>query len=936
MMARRRRSPTPLTATLLLLTIVTLPIGPAFRDAEAQDKQPSKLAGTVQRMLTDLTAVSAQRSLARVAVDLSGLSNPLVRINAAGQIELVFHAAGVIGSAEEQDLRTLGADIVIVLTSPAGMIQAWVPYHQVDAAAALPWVVAVTPPAYGEHNVGPNQSEGTVLHNADLAQAQGRDGTGVTVGVISNGVVNLAASVALAELPAGINVIAAGIGDEGTAMLEIIHDMAPGAALAFHATGAGTAGHVTAVQSLVNAGVNVIAEDLAFDAEPAFQRGIVATARENAVAGGVSVHSSSGNRGQNHAARVLAVGTGAGPDGATGPFTDCPIEPLNVVAIAPNGDTTFDVVLGMGSSFTLQWSEPRAIFPTPGAGGFTDLDLYIMDATGTTCLATSLTSQGGGAGDTIEQITTPAVLDGTPAKIVVNWFAATGAVAPPILDLRWRGTQGEIDMPTRAGSNDPDKNYTGLAFSVGAVNADSGVLEEFSSAGPVNLVLTTVCPGNGYPCPDGGVAGPAPQHFQGLDFLGADGVSVSGVGGFGVGTCPASASGDCRFFGTSAAAPHTAACDAIVRSLVGASAAPTTIRARLASTAIDVPPTGEDIVTGAGQVDCFAALLPPRAVCQARTVHTDPGVCTAAGVAIDGGSFDTGGGAITLMQSPASPYSLGSTLVLLTATDADTLRDVCQAAVKVVDVEPPILHSVPKPITVEQTALAGTPVTVPVPTATDNCRVLPVTSDGPAVFPLGVTTVTFTARDGSGNATTATTAVTVVDTTPPVIAAIAASPSLLWPPNHKMVPVTLTVDASDIGDATPSCRVISITSNEPVDGKRDGHTSPDWRIIDDLRVELRAERAGGGHGRVYGITVRCTDDSSNSVARRVAVKVPHDRRQARHRHRHDHDHDHNRHDHDRHGHDRHDDDRQDGDRHDDDDHDDHSDHDVKVARRHRN
>ena len=875
MTARLRCSPSRVLATFVLLTIAILPPAGGFSLTEAQDKMPSKLAGSVQRMLGDLMAASAQRSaLARVAVDLSALSNPLVHVNAAGKIELVFHAAGAIGSAEERDLQALGADIVITLTSPAGMIQAWVPYLQVEAAAALPWVVAVTPPSYGEHNVGPNQSEGVALHTADVAQAQGFTGTGVTVGVISNGVANLAASVALGELPAGINVIAAGAGDEGTAMLEIIHDMAPGAALAFHASGAGTAGHVTAVQNLVNAGVNVIAEDLAFDAEPAFQQGVVATARENAAVGGVSVHSSSGNRGQNHAARVLAVGTGSGPDGNTGPFTNCPIAPLNVVAIAPGGDTTFDVVLGMSSTFTLQWSEPRSIFPTAGAGGFTDLDLYIMNAAGTTCLATSTTAQGGGSGDTIEQITTPAALNGTAAKIVVNRFGATGAAASPILDLRWRGTQSQTDTPTRAGSNDPDKNYTGRAFVIGAVNAGSGTLEGFSSAGPVDLRLTTVCPGNNYPCANG-VAGPAPQQFQGLDFLGADGVSVSGVGSFGSGTCPAVNAGDCRFFGTSAAAPHTAACDAIVRQLVGVNAQPATIRARLAGTAVDVPPAGEDPVTGAGQVDCFAALLPPRAICQNRTVNTDPGVCTAASVSIDNGSFDTGGGAITLMQSPASPYPLGSTLVTLTAKDSDNLTDTCQAAIKVVDVEPPVLHNVPAPIKVEQTSMAGTPVTVPLPTATDNCSVL-VTSDAPPVFPLGVTTVTFTAKDGSGNFTTATITVTVVDTTPPVINTVAASPNALWPPNHKMVPVTLTVDVSDICDATPSCTVISITSNEPVNGKGDGNTSPDWQIIDNLTVQLRAERSGGGSGRVYTITVRCTDDSGNSAMKNVTVSVAHD------------------------------------------------------------
>jgi hypothetical protein len=292
---------------------------------------------------------------------------------------------------------------------------------------------------------------------------------------------------------------------------------------------------------------------------------------------------------------------------------------------------------------------------------------------------------------------------------------------------------------------------------------------------------------------------------------------------------------------------------------------------------VDFPPAGEDSTTGAGQVDCFAALLPPRAVCQNRTVNTDPGVCTAANASIDDGSFDTGGGPITLAQSPASPYPLGDTLVTLTATDTDNLFDTCQATIRVRDLELPVLHNVPAPVQVEQTALAGTPVTVPLPTATDNCGgPLIVTSNAPAVFPLGTTTVTFSVTDASGNTTTAQTTVTVVDTTPPVISNVAATPSSIWPPNHKMVPVTLTATVFDICDASPSCQVISITSNEPVNGRGDGNTSPDWRIIDDLLVELRAERSGGGSGRIYAVTVRCTDDSGNSSTRSVQVPVAHD------------------------------------------------------------
>lgn len=100
------------------------------------------------------------------------------------------------------------------------------------------------------------------------------------------------------------------------------------------------------------------------------------------------------------------------------------------------------------------------------------------------------------------------------------------------------------------------------------------------------------------------------------------------------------------------------------------------------------------------------------------------------------------------------------------------------------------------------------------------------TSDAPSVFPLGTTLVTFRATDASGNSSTATTTVTVVDTTPPVIQSATPNPVVLWPPNHKMVPVTVTVSASDICDAAPTCRIVSVTSNEPVNGLGDGDMAP--------------------------------------------------------------------------------------------------------------
>jgi hypothetical protein len=150
-----------------------------------------------------------------------------------------------------------------------------------------------------------------------------------------------------------------------------------------------------------------------------------------------------------------------------------------------------------------------------------------------------------------------------------------------------------------------------------------------------------------------------------------------------------------------------------------------------------------------------------------------------------------------------------------------------------------------------------------------------VTSDAPAIFPLGRTTVTFTAVDASGNVATARTRVTVLDSKPPVIHKLVARPSSLWPPNHKMVHVGVAAAVYDVCDASPRCRIDAVASSDPVTGKGD-NTRPDWRVTGDLSLELRAERAGGGSGRLYTITVECTDASGNATAGTVSVRVPHD------------------------------------------------------------
>ena len=108
----------------------------------------------------------------------------------------------------------------------------------------------------------------------------------------------------------------------------------------------------------------------------------------------------------------------------------------------------------------------------------------------------------------------------------------------------------------------------------------------------------------------------------------------------------------------------------------------------------------------------------------------------------------------------------------------------------------------------------------------------------------------------------------------PVIAAVTTDTPVLWPPNHRMVSVRVSAMVTDDQDPTPAVRIVSIESDEAVDGDDDGSTSPDWAITGDLTADLRAERSGSGDGRVYTVTVAAEDDAGNESTSTVTVKVP--------------------------------------------------------------
>lgn len=236
-------------------------------------------------------------------------------------------------------------------------------------------------------------------------------------------------------------------------------------------------------------------------------------------------------------------------------------------------------------------------------------------------------------------------------------------------------------------------------------------------------------------------------------------------------------------------------------------------------------------------------------------------------------------GAVTVSSDhpSGSTFPLGTTKVTLTATDAAGNSSEASFNVIVEDTTPPVITA-PADITAEATSAAGAVVDYAA-TATDlvdGAVTVGTSAASGSTFPLGTTTVTLTATDAAGNTSTASFNVTVVDTTAPVINSVTPSIATIWPPNHKMVPITIAADATDNTGVT-SLKVISITSNEAEDGHGDGHTDVDYAITGDLSVSLRAERAGKGADRVYTITVEATDAYGNSSTSTCTVTVPHDR-----------------------------------------------------------
>ena len=211
-----------------------------------------------------------------------------------------------------------------------------------------------------------------------------------------------------------------------------------------------------------------------------------------------------------------------------------------------------------------------------------------------------------------------------------------------------------------------------------------------------------------------------------------------------------------------------------------------------------------------------------------------------------------------------------------TATDEPGNTSTCVQIITVIDTTPPVITCFPD-VTLQCPADTSIEANGSA-TAFDTCSSLAIAHSDqwqPGCGNTGTLTRTWTATDDCGNSASCVQIITVVDTTPPEFT-LSVTPTMLWPPDHKMVEITPSWTVSDDCDTAPQVSLVSIVANEGDDTIGDGHTTNDIQINEDGSIYLRSERSGTSNDRVYTLTYHAIDDCGNTTVRSATVSIPHD------------------------------------------------------------
>jgi subtilisin family serine protease len=416
-------------------------------------------------------------------------------------------------------------------------VQGWADISAIESLAELDSVVRITVPSYGLPAAGRVTTQGDAILRATELRALGASGQGVKVGVISDGANNWQTAANTGDLPQNVTTFgscATRAADpqncrpqltcnEGTAMAEIIHDIAPDAELAVAAVSTSLE-FIQQINRLANVfKADIIVDDLGFFGEPYFEDGDLARA-VSALPNDILYFSSAGNSANTHYEQQYStMGSTLHNFGVQNNINDDAIG----FSIRPN----------RGAFVLMQWNDRYE-------SANSNYDLFIVDQNNEVGRSTGLNSTA------IEGV---CVFNGSSTDAIRFALVDKISGSNRRLEMFFLGASA-IEYPIPAGSVFGHAG-TRKAIAVGAINAGSNSVAFYSSNGPARIDY------------------PSFELRAKPDIAATDGVAVTGAGGF-----------SSPFFGTSAAAPHAAAVAAQLLS-ASASLTPDEVRSALIGSA---------------------------------------------------------------------------------------------------------------------------------------------------------------------------------------------------------------------------------------------------------------------------------------------------------------------------------------------------------------